>query len=303
MLAWHTQPMPRAVLPTGIELEYDTFGSPDDPTLLLVMGFTAQMIGWDEQFCSMLADRGRYVVRYDNRDCGLSTHLDGVSVDTDGVLAVALSGEGTMPEVPYLLSDMAADGIGLLDHLGVDRAHVVGASMGGMIVQTMAIEHPDRLHSVVSVMSTTGDPSVGRSAPEAMEALLAAPPTDRDAYIDSSSRWAIWASKRYYDAERARRNAAAAYDRAFYPEGASRQMAAILASGDRTSRLGGVQVPMLVIHGEDDTLIEPSGGVATAAAVPGARLVRLADMGHDIPEPLWPTVVDEIIGHGDSAVA
>lgn len=293
--------MPRASLPTGIELEYETFGSPNDPTLLLVMGFTAQLIGWDEGFCQMLADRGRHVVRFDNRDCGLSSRFDGVTVDTAGVLAAALTGEGTMPEVPYLLSDMAADGIGLLDHLGVDKAHVAGASMGGMIVQTMAIEHADRLHTVTSIMSTTGASDVGRPEPEAMEALLAEPPTGRDEYIDSSSRWAIWASKRYYDPERARRNAAAAYDRAFYPEGASRQMAAILASGDRTERLDTVTVPMLVIHGEDDTLIHPSGGDATAAAVPGARLVRLADMGHDIPEPLWPTVVDELIRHGDAA--
>ncbi|MDA3015146.1 MAG: alpha/beta hydrolase [Actinomycetota bacterium] len=293
--------MPRAALSSGIELEYETFGSPSDPTLLLVMGFTAQMIAWDARFCSMLADRGRHVVRFDNRDCGLSTHLDGVTVDSAGVLSVALTGEGEMPEVPYLLSDMAADGVGLLDHLGVDRAHVVGASMGGMIVQTMAIEHPHRLQSVVSIMSTTGAPDVGLPTPEAMEALLAEPPTDREAYIDSSSRWAVWASKRHYDPERARQNAAASYDRAFYPEGASRQVAAIFASGDRTERLGSLSVPMLVIHGEDDTLIHPSGGDATAAAVPGARLVRLADMGHDMPEPLWPTVVDEIIRHGDAA--
>lgn len=293
--------MARAALRSGIELEFDTFGSPSDPTLLLVMGFTAQMIGWDDGFCSMLAERDRHVVRFDNRDCGLSSHLDGVAVDSAAVLTVALSGEGTMPPVPYLLSDMALDGIGLLDHLGVERAHVVGASMGGMIVQTMAIEHPERLHSVVSIMSTTGAPDVGRPTPEAMEALLAEPPEDREEYINSSSNWAVWASKRYHDADRARRNAARSYDRAFYPEGASRQMAAIFASGDRTDRLAAVNVPMLVIHGDDDTLIHPSGGDATAEVVPGARLLRLADMGHDIPEPLWPVVVDEIIRHGDAA--
>ena len=215
--------MPRAVLPTGIELEYDTFGSPGDPPLLLVMGFTAQMIGWDEEYCRMLAGRGHHVIRFDNRDCGLSTRLDGVEVDLAAVLGAALHGTGEMPAVPYLLSDMAADAVGLLDHLGLDRAHVMGASMGGMIVQTMAIEHPERIASLTSVMSTTGAPDVGRPTPEAMEALLAEPPTDRAAYIESSTRWAVWASRRHHDAERARESAAASYDRAFYPEGGSRQ--------------------------------------------------------------------------------
>ena len=289
--------MPRAILPTGIELEYDTFGSAGDPALLLVMGFTAQMIGWDEEYCRMLAGRGHRVIRFDNRDCGLSTRLDGVEVDTAAVLGAALHGVGEMPAVPYLLSDMAADAVGVLDHLGIDRAHVMGASMGGMIVQTMAIEHPHRLVSMTSVMSTTGAPDVGRPTPEAMEALLAEPPTDRSAYIDSSSRWAVWASRRHHDAERARESAAASYDRAFYPEGGSRQMAAILASGDRTERLGGVTAPTLVIHGTDDTLIHPSGGEATAAAVPDARLLMVDDMGHDHPPALWPLLVDEITGH------
>ena len=289
--------MPRAALPTGIELEYDSFGSPGDPPLLLVMGFTAQMIGWDEEYCRMLAGRGHHVIRFDNRDCGLSTRLDGVEVDLTAVLGAALHGTGEMPAVPYLLSDMAADAIGLLDHLGLDRAHVMGASMGGMIVQTMAIEHPERIASLTSVMSTTGAPDVGRPTPEAMEALLAEPPTDRAAYIESSSRWAVWASRRHHDAERARESAAASYDRAFYPEGGSRQMAAILASGDRTERLSGVTAPTLVIHGTDDTLIHPSGGEATAAAIPGARLLMVDDMGHDHPPALWPLLVDAITGH------
>ncbi|MEY2973850.1 MAG: hypothetical protein RIR49_270 [Actinomycetota bacterium] len=289
--------MSRATLSNGIELEYDTFGSPDDPALLLVMGFTAQMIGWDEDYCRMLAGRGHHVIRFDNRDCGLSTHLDGIEVDVSQVLEVALAGAGDMPPVPYLLSDMAADGIGLLDHLDIDRAHIMGASMGGMIVQTMAIEHPERIATLTSVMSTTGAPDVGRPTPEAMEALLAEPPTDRAAYIDSSSRWAVWASKRHHDPERARESAAAAYDRAFYPEGGSRQMAAILASGDRTESLGGVSVPTLVIHGTDDTLIHPSGGEATAAAIPGSRLMMVDDMGHDHPPALWPLLVDAVAIH------
>lgn len=288
--------MPRAALPTGIELEYDTFGSPDHPTLLLVMGFTAQMIAWDEAFCGRFADRGFHVVRFDNRDCGLSTTFDGQSADPGAVMAAVLSGN-PIPPVPYTLSDMAADAIGLLDHLGVERAHVVGASMGGMIVQTMAIEHPDRLATLTSIMSTTGDNSIGRPTKEALEALLAPPPLDRDAFIAAADRSLTWASKRYGDADRLRRNAAAAFDRSFYPEGAPRQLSAIYASGDRSESLRSVRVPTLVIHGRDDTLIDLSGGLRTAELVPGANLLVLGDMGHDLPEPLWPVIVDTIVGH------
>lgn len=288
--------MPRAHLASGIELEYETFGSAADPTLLLVMGFTAQLTAWDVGFCEMLAARDLHVVRFDNRDCGLSTRFDGRSVDVAAVMAAATSG-GELPAVPYTLSDMAADAVGLLDHLDVERAHVLGASMGGMIVQTMAIEHPARLHSATSVMSTTGDLAVGRPSREAMEALLAPPPTNRDAFVEAATRSMIWASKRYGDPDRLRRNAARDYDRAFYPEGAPRQLAAIYASGDRTAALADVEVPMLVIHGRDDTLIAPSGGEATASVVPAAHLLMLADMGHDLPEPLWPTVIGAVHGH------
>lgn len=293
--------MPTAHVSDQIRLEYETFGSPDDPTVLLVMGFTSQMTAWDAEFCAAIADRGRHVARFDNRDCGLSTHLDGVRVDIDAVLAAGLDPDLEMPSVPYLLSDMAADAIGLLDHLGVDRAHIVGASMGGMIVQQMAIDHPDRVASVVSIMSTTGARDVGRPTPEAMEALLAPPPADRDEYIAAAQRWSVWASKRYFDIDRARAQAAASYDRAFYPEGASRQLAAILASGDRSRALAGLNVPMLVIHGTDDTLIAPDGGEHTAACVPGARLKMVDDMGHDMPPALWPDLIDAITTHHDSA--
>ena len=288
--------MPRALVATGMELEYDTFGSPPDPTLLLVMGFTAQMIQWDEAFCQALADTGLHVVRYDNRDCGLSTKLDGVAVDTGAVMAVALSG-GELPEVPYTLSDMAADGMGLLDHLGVDRAHVMGASMGGMIVQMMAIEYPARVLSMVSVMSTTGDPTVGQAAPEVLGVLLSPPATTREAYIEESPKWMAWHSKKYRSEQRTKELAAIGYDRSNYAEGGPRQLAAIFATGDRTQRLRQLDVPTLVIHGRDDTLITPSGGHATAEAIPGAHLLFLADMGHDIPEPLWPMVVHAVAAH------
>ena len=288
--------MPRTTLPTGTEIEYETFGSPDDPTLLLVMGFTAQLTLWDEGLCELFASRGLHVVRYDNRDCGLSTHFDGHAVELGTIMAAVASG-GEIPPVPYTLSDMAADGIGLLDHLGVAQAHIMGASMGGMIVQTMAIEHPERILSMTSVMSMPGDLEYGRASAEAMSALLAPPPTEREAYIEAASRGLLWSSKKYGDVERLRRNAARDYDRAFYPEGAARQLAAIYSSGDRSDALRELTVPTLVIHGREDTLIGPSGGERTAELVPGANLLMVADMGHDMPEPLWPLIVDAVTSH------
>lgn len=283
-------------------MEYETFGSPDDPTLLLVMGFGAQMTTWAPGFCERLAAGGRHVIRFDNRDCGLSTKLDGVQVDSAAVMMAAVSG-AQLPPVPYTLSDMAADGIGLLDVLGVDRAHVAGASMGGMIVQTMAIEHPERLLSVTSIMSTVGDPAYGASSPEALAVLLRPPASTRDGVVAAAADFAVWSSKRYFDADLARELAGASYDRSFYPEGAPRQLAAIYASGDRSEALPGVDVPFLVIHGLDDRLIDPSGGQRTAALVPGAHLLLLSDMGHDLPEPLWPLITSAMIGVGATAAA
>ena len=296
--------MPRTTVattrPESIEIEYETVGSPDDPALLLVMGFTAQLIAWDDEFCEMLAARGRHVIRFDNRDCGLSTHLDGATADPMAVMQAQLAG-AEEPPVPYNLSDMANDAVGLLDALGIEAAHVMGVSMGGMIVQTMAIEHPDRCRSVVSVMST---PSfrIGPPTQEALEILLSPPPSERAAYIEAAARSSVWASKRYVDVERLKERAAAAYDRAFHPQGAPRQLAAIYASGDRTDALAKVEVPVLVIHGRDDTLISPPGGHATAEAIPAANLLVLADMGHDLPAPLWPVIVDAVISFTDHAV-
>ncbi len=292
--------MARVHLPTGIELEYDTFGSPDDPALLLVMGFTAQMIAWDERFCGQLASLGHHVIRFDNRDCGLSTKLDGQHVDPMAIMGAALA-EAELPPVPYTLSDMAADAIGLLDHLGVERAHVAGASMGGMIVQTMAIEHPGRLASVTSIMSTVGDPEYGTPTAEALATLLAPPPTTRDQAIERATTYGVWGSNRYFDPERAKEFAAISFDRSHYPEGATRQLAAIYASGNRSTALAGVTTPFLVIHGLDDTLITPSGGRRTAELVPGAHLLEVADMGHDLPEQLWPLLTGAIAAHGAAA--
>ncbi|MGB3736512.1 MAG: alpha/beta fold hydrolase [Ilumatobacter sp.] len=287
--------MPRAELSSGIELEYETFGDPSDPTLLLVCGYTSQMSGWDPALCEQFVAQGLHVVRYDNRDVGLSSKVSG-SAKPMKVLAAMMAGQAP-PEVPYTLSHMAADGIGLLDHLGIDRAHIAGVSMGGMIVQTMAIEHPDRVASLTSVMSSTGEPRVGAPTKEAREALLAPPPSDRQAFIDASTRSAVWASKKHVDLDAIRERAAADFDRMFYPQGAVRQLAAIYASGDRTDALGDLDVPTLVIHGRDDTLITPSGGEATAALIDGSKLLVLADMGHDLPQPLWPVFAEAIGGH------
>jgi len=277
-------------------LEYDTFGDPSDPALLLIMGYTAQMVQWDERFCRMLVDRGLFVVRFDNRDCGLSTKLDGASVDVDAVIKAALM-EEPVPPVPYTLREMAADAVALLDHLGVARAHVLGASMGGMIAQHVAIDHPGRTASLISVMSQPGDPTVGQPTPEAAAALLTPPPSDREGYIANSTTWQIWQSRKYRSDELSRRNAARDWDRSFYPEGGPRQLAAIYASGSREEGLSALAVPTLVIHGLDDTLITPSGGERTAELVPGATLMLVDDMGHDFPEPLWPVLVDAIASH------
>jgi pimeloyl-ACP methyl ester carboxylesterase len=297
--------MPRATVtttnPDTVELEYETFGSPDDPALLLVMGFTAQLIAWDDAFCNGLAGRGHHVIRFDNRDCGLSTKLDGQHVDPMAVMQAKLAGEAA-PPTPYTLSDMANDAFGLLDVLGIERAHIMGASMGGMIVQTMAIERPERVLSLISVMSSPGDPRAGKPTDEALEVLLAAPPTEREAYIANSARSAVWASRKHVDLDRLADRAAQAFDRSFYPAGAPRQLAAIYASGDRTAALHDVEVPTLVIHGRDDTLIQPDGGVQTAEAIPSANLLLLAHMGHDLPQPLWPVIIDAVSSHTTHAV-
>ncbi len=282
--------MTRAKVNDVIELEYDTFGKESDPALLLIIGFSAQMVMWDSEFCKMLAAGGLRVIRFDNRDCGLSTHLEGQVVSTDEVLRAAMLGE-PIPQVPYTLSDMAADAAGLLDHLGIEQAHVLGASMGGMIAQTFAIEYPNRTLSLTSVMSQTGELEYGQSTPEALEALLSPTPTDREGYIKFSIRWQAWHSKKYRSDELSYAAAARDYDRMFYPQGGPRQLAAVYASGSRAEELQLLNVPTLVVHGLDDTLISPSGGERTAELVPNARLLMLEDMGHDMPRPLWPIFV------------
>lgn len=292
--------MPIATTPSGIDLYYETIGSPADPPLLLVMGYGAQMIAWPRGFSELLAAGGRFVIEFDNRDSGLSTKLDDAALDLAAVIAAA--GEGDLERAaalaPYTLSDLADDCLVVLDALGIDRAHVLGASMGGMIAQQLAIEHPDRLLTLVSMFSNTGEPGVGQPTPEALEALLTPSPLVRAAYIEASSAKAmIWASRRYGDRARAEALAAENFDRGIYPEGVNRQLAAMLASGPRAEGLRALALPTLVIHGLDDTLIQPDGGERTAELIPGARLLLVEDMGHDRPEPLWPLLSEAILDH------
>ncbi len=280
----------------GVELEYDTFGDPADPAVLLVMGFTAQMTAWDEGFCRQLVDHGHFVTRFDNRDCGLSTKTAGEPPNLLALLAQAQSGQGVTDEVPYTLSDMAGDAVAVLDAAGIESANVVGASMGGMIVQMLAAEHPGRVRSMTSIMSTTGNPEVGQGSPEAMTALMTPPPTDREGAIERGVSLGRIISGPLFDADKARVRVTEAYDRSFYPGGAPFQMAAIAKTGDRTELLGDLSVPALVIHGAADALIGVSGGEATAKAIPGAELLVFDDMGHDLPEPLWGDITGAITG-------
>lgn len=277
----------------GIEICYETFGDRNSPAMLLVMGLGAQMLLWPVEFCRQLADRGIFVVRYDNRDVGLSTKLDGLSVNlampTRPGDFLSVSGKP-----PYTLSDMAADGIGLLDALGIQQAHVAGASLGGMIVQRMAIEHPRRVLSLTSIMSTTGNPEVGAPKPEAAAMLFTPIPAERRQFVEHFVNVGRMIAGPLFDEGWVRQIAGEMFDRSFYPEGFIRQIAAVIADGDRTSALGSIKCPTLVIHGRVDPLIQLSGGEATAKAIPGAKLVVLEQMGHYLPEPLWPEMVSQI---------
>ncbi|MGN6275844.1 MAG: alpha/beta fold hydrolase [Solirubrobacterales bacterium] len=281
----------------GVELCYQEMGDPDGEPLLLVMGLATQMIAWDEEFCAMLAARGFRVVRFDNRDIGRSTRIG--AAGAPGKLDLIL-GRGTPP---YLLRDMAADTFGLMDHLGIDSAHLVGASMGGMIVQSAAIERPERVRSLTSIMSTTGSRRVGHPSYKTFGLLLGKPPREREAAIERVVRvFRVIGSPGYpFEEERIREIAGRSFDRGHSEAGVARQLHAITASGDRTPGLRKLDLPALVIHGKNDVLVNPSGGRATAKAIPGARLKLVEGMGHDLPRPLWPTFVEEIAANSARA--
>jgi pimeloyl-ACP methyl ester carboxylesterase len=275
----------------GIDIEYETVGDPNAAPLLLVTGLSAQLISWDGAFCEQLAARGFHVIRFDNRDSGLSTRFDAAGPPD---VAAALSGN---PKPAYRLDDMADDAVGVLDALGIKAAHIVGASMGGFIAQLIAINHPGRALSLTSIMSGPSWREGVRATPEGAALLLAKPPSTREESIEMgiAGRRALLGSLDPFDETYERSKVVRAIDRAYYPVGSARQLVAILASEDRLERLKGVRVPTLVIHGTDDILVPIENGRLVAAAVPGARLLELQGMGHDIPKRVWPEVLDAIV--------
>lgn len=277
----------------GLQIEYETFGDRSNPTVLLIMGLGAQMVAWDDGICALLVARGFHVVRFDNRDVGRSTWVDAPDLDLGAAILGAIGGEPVA--APYLLSDMAADVVGLLDHLDLDQAHLVGASMGGMIAQTVAIEHPGRARSLTSIMSTTGEHTVGQPDPEVLPLLLTAPPADREGAVAASMATArAIQHPDHFDEERARALAELQYDRGFNPVGVGRQLLAIVASGSRAEGLERLDLPALVVHGQADRLITFSGGQRTAELIAGADFLAIDDMAHDMPMAHWPRITDAI---------
>jgi pimeloyl-ACP methyl ester carboxylesterase len=278
----------------SVEIYYEAFGDPADPALLMVNGLGSQLINYRTEWVERFVARGFFAVRFDNRDVGLSTKFDAVSPQYRS--AVEAIRDGQAVDTPYRLGDMADDAVAVLDALGIERAHVMGLSMGGMVVQQLAIDHPDRLLSMTSVMSSTGDRDVGQPSKEAFAALTAAPATDRASAIERHlSGLRIFGSPDQLDVERQSQYAGEAFDRCFNPAGVARQMIAIMASGSRSEALRSVQVPTLVLHGDQDKLVDISGGRRTAECIPGARFVVMDGMGHDYPPAFWDHWV-ELVG-------
>lgn len=281
----------------GSTIEYEEFGERTAPPLLLIMGLGAQMILWHEDFCRQLAARGFRVIRFDNRDVGKSSWFEHLGVpDLTAVMTAALTRQPV--RAPYLIRDMAADAVGLLDALEIDRAHIVGASMGGMIAQAVAIDFPSRVRTLTSIMSSTGNPDLPPPQPEAMRALLAPPPTNRAESLERAVTVfrTIGSPGFPFDEADVRERAARSFDRGFNPAGLVRQLAAIMASGSRRQALQSVQVPALVIHGKDDPLVPLAAGEDTAAALSAAHLLVIDGMGHDLPRAVWPRCIDAISG-------
>lgn len=284
-----------AITANGITIEYDTFGSDREQPLLLIMGLGAQMTRWPENFCDMLADAGHYVIRFDNRDVGLSHKFEEAGIpDMMEIFAQAQAGEPV--SAPYSLSDMAADAVGLLSALEIEQAHICGASLGGMVAQMVAIEHPERTLSLTSIMSSTGNPELPPSTPEAQAALLSPAGTTREEVTSRAVavNKVIGSPEYPADADEIRARAEADFDRAFHPAGVARQMAAVAATGNRKPRLTDVEVPTLVIHGKADPLVPVEGGIDTHEAVRNSRLHLIDGMGHDLPAALHREIVDAI---------
>lgn len=278
----------------GIELEYEAYGSADNPAVLLIMGLGVQLTMWPLPLVEQLVERGYYVIRYDNRDIGLSTKLDSAGVPEIPTIIAALM-TGAKPDVPYLLTDMADDAVGLLDALGIKKAHIMGASMGGMIAQMVAAHNPDRVLSLTSIMSTTGNPALPPATPEAMAVLTQRPTSlDEEAIVAHGIKTQQVIGSPAYPADEAvlAEKVRSDFRRSFYPAGFARQFAGIVASGDRRAALATITAPTMVIHGTDDPLVPLAGGRDTHATIPGAQIVEVPGMGHNLPEPLIPTILD-----------
>lgn len=291
----------------GITLAYESFGSTQDEAVLLVAGLGTQMLRWSDAFCSGLAAKGFRVIRFDNRDAGRSTHLSGMPVPDFAALAAAAA-TGTAPDVPYTLADMAADTIGLMDALEIDKAHIVGRSMGGMIAQVVAATSPARARSLTAIMSSTGAPGLPQAEPEVMAMMMRpgpSPATDRDGYVAHALAFArrIAGPGYPFDAEAQREIILAELAHGLDPAGTGCQVAAIAATGSLRPLLGAIEVPTLVIHGADDPLVPMAGGEDIAAHVAGARFLKIDGMGHDLPAPLNAQVIDAIAGNARRAGA
>jgi pimeloyl-ACP methyl ester carboxylesterase len=295
-------PMPQAKA-NQISIEYETLGNPSSPPILLIIGLGAQLIYWDEEFCRQLVEAGLYVIRFDNRDAGLSTKFDESGVpDPMDVIRKLMSGQKVTP--PYAIEDMAADAVGLLDALKIEKAHLCGMSMGGMIAQSLAIHYPQRVLSLTSIYSTTGNPHLPQPKREVMELLLAPPPQEREPFIRFNLDFfrALTGPRFGFDEEWVRNLMAREYDRAFYPQGSARQLVAILTQKNRRTALQGVRVPTLIIQGDADPLVSVEAGRDAAKAVPGAELKIIEGMGHDLPHgEAWDRIAKDIIAHTKKA--
>jgi len=280
-----------------VRLCYETFGDPGDPALLLIMGLATQMVAWHEDFCADLVRRGFFVIRFDNRDIGRSSKIEGRPPTMAQILTRSRKAGR------YTLRDMAGDAVGLLDHLGIEKAHVVGASMGGMIAQTVAAKYPDRVLSLASIMSNTGSRFTGQPKLAIYPVILRTAPSDREAFVEhiASVYKAIGSPGFDRDVDEIRELAERSYERGINPAGSARQLGAIVASGNRTAQVARITAPTVVIHGTSDRLVSPSGGKATARAIRGAKLVMVEGMGHDLPRGAWPQIIDAIVENAERA--
>jgi pimeloyl-ACP methyl ester carboxylesterase len=294
--------MPKANA-NNIMIEYETFGNPSSPPILLIIGLGGQLVYWDEAFCRQLAEAGLYVIRFDNRDAGLSTKFDEAGTpDIMDVIGKLMSGQKAAP--PYTIEDMAADAVGLLDALKIEKAHICGMSMGGMIAQSLAIHYPRRVLSLTSIYSTTGNPHLPQPKPEIMGLLLTPPPKEREPFIQFNLNVfrAMTGPGFGFDEEWVRKIMGRAFDRSFCPQGVGRQLIAILTQKNRKNALKSVRVPTLIIHGDADPLVSVEAGRDTAEAVPGAELKIMEGMGHDLPHgEAWAQIANHIIAHTKKA--